>query len=390
MRIAILAAGGGDVYYEMGLLSGLVSIGIKVDYIGSNVMKDKEILTNEQVSFYNLRGSQDPSASIGKKITRILKYYFRLFKFAFKTDSAIIHIQWFPKFVYFDRVLLNLYYKVLRKKLVFTAHNVNAGVRDGNDNIINRLTLRFMYKIVDHIIVHTKRMKQQLIDEFNIRDSKVTVVPYGINNMVFNSHLTATEAKKNFGLRDNDRVILFFGIIKTYKGLEDLLLALANLKKKADSIKLIIAGKIDRNYNIYWEELSRIIEENNLKDNIIERIEFIPDTEVEIYFKAADVLILPYKYIYQSGILFLSLTFGLPIIATDVGSLKEIIVEGKTGFVCSPQDPVDLAEKIAKYFQSDLYKNLDVNREEIIKYANEKYSWVKIAEKTFSIYKSLL
>ncbi len=294
MQVTLLAAGGGDIYYEMGLISGLISIGDNVEYIGSNTMKDKEILRNENVSFYNLRGSQDPNASMVERISRILKYYFRLIKYAYKTDSAIFHIQWLNKFVHFDRIFLSAYYKALKKKLVFTAHNVNAGARDEKDSFLNRLTLRFMYKIVDHIIVHTNEMKQQLIEDFNISESKVTVVPYGINNMVFKSQLTEIEAKKRLGLRDDEKIILFFGIIKPYKGLEDLLLALTKQKEKSDSFRLIIAGKIDSHYNKYWEKLQRIIEENSLKKYIIEKIEFIPDNEVEIYFKASDVLILPY------------------------------------------------------------------------------------------------
>ena len=73
------------------------------------------------------------------------------------------------------------------------------------------------------------------------------------------------------------------------------------------------------------------------------RAEYIPDDETELYFKAADVLVLPYRHIYQSGVLFLGYSFGLPVLAADVGALKEEIVEGKTGFVFKPEDSVDLA-----------------------------------------------
>ncbi|MBI4684793.1 MAG: glycosyltransferase [Nitrospirae bacterium] len=82
--------------------------------------------------------------------------------------------------------------------------------------------------------------------------------------------------------------------------------------------------------------------------------------------------------------------FGLPVIATDVGSLREDIIEGETGFISKPEDPQDLAEKIELYFQSDLYKNLESKRQKIIDYANEKYSWEKIGEKTVEVYKKLI
>lgn len=82
--------------------------------------------------------------------------------------------------------------------------------------------------------------------------------------------------------------------------------------------------------------------------------------------------------------------FGLPVIATDVGSLKEDILEGKTGFVCKPEDPRDLANRIISYFQSDLFENLAANRNKIIQYANEKFSWKASGERTFDVYKSII
>lgn len=133
-----------------------------------------------------------------------------------------------------------------------------------------------------------------------------------------------------------------------------------------------------------------MINEHGLNDIVIVKSEYIPDEEVEIYLKASDLLVIPYKFIFQTGVLFLSYNFGLPVIATDVGSLREDIVEGKTGFLCKPEDPQDLSDRIDFYFQSDLYKNLDANRLEIIKYANEKYSWASIGKTTVSVYEKLI
>ena len=125
------------------------------------------------------------------------------------------------------------------------------------------------------------------------------------------------------------------------------------------------------------------------KTEIIERIEHIPDEEVELYFKAADVLIVPYVHIFQSGVPFLAYSFGLPVIATDVGSLREDIVEGRTGFVCQPRDSSDLARTIDKYFESELFRDLENRRLEIKEYANERYSWNKVAAITTAVYSNL-
>jgi D-inositol-3-phosphate glycosyltransferase len=123
---------------------------------------------------------------------------------------------------------------------------------------------------------------------------------------------------------------------------------------------------------------------------VIERSEFVPDAETEIYFKSADVLVLPYKYIFQSGVLFLAYNFGLPVIAADVGSFREHIVGGRTGYICEPENPVDLARAIETYFASELYRQLEARRQDIQRLANERYSWIKVGEITRSVYKNLL
>ena len=95
---------------------------------------------------------------------------------------------------------------------------------------------------------------------------------------------------------------------------------------------MIIAGRPD-NCERYWQTIREAIREDVQRGRVLLRADFIPDDETEVYFKAADVLVLPYRDIYQSGVLFLGHSFGLPVLAADVGSLKDEIVEGKTGFV---------------------------------------------------------
>jgi glycosyltransferase involved in cell wall biosynthesis len=111
---------------------------------------------------------------------------------------------------------------------------------------------------------------------------------------------------------------------------------------------------------------------------------------MEVYLKGADVLVLPYKEIFQSGVLFLAYSFGLPVVATDVGSFREEIVEGNTGFLCKPGDPAELAKAIETYFASDLFKNLKVRRRGLKDYANANHSWHAVAELTRNAYAKML
>jgi glycosyltransferase involved in cell wall biosynthesis len=100
-------------------------------------------------------------------------------------------------------------------------------------------------------------------------------------------------------------------------------------------------------------------------------------------------LVLPYINIYQTANIVLAYSFGLPVIATDVGSFKEDIIEGVTGFIAKQGDPEDIAKKIDYFFKSELFLHREKTRSEIIKYSKNKYSWVKIAEKTYDVYKSI-
>ena len=388
IRISLLT-GGGDKPYALGMAAALTSVGIHVDFVGSDDLSVPELLANPRLNFLNLRGDQREDASTKAKVLRVLKYYARLIGYAAKAKPKLFHILWNNKFQLFDCTLLMLYYKLLSKRVIFTAHNVNAGKRDQNDSWLNRISLKVQYSLCDHVFVHTDGMKSEMTSEFRIPERKVSVIPFGINNTVQSTSLSSAEAKRQLGTSGDDRAVLFFGNIAPYKGLEYLISAFAELLNKDRSYRLIIVGK-PKGSEGYWKQIHQRIARSGIRDRVIERIEYIPDEETELFFKAADVLILPYTRVFQSGVLFLGYSFGLPAIASDVGTLKEEIIEGQTGFVFKPQDSSDLASKIDKYFRSELFRDLETRRAEIKAYANERYSWDKVAAVTTSVYSRFL
>ncbi len=383
-----LLTGGDDRPYVYGFTKALASRGATLELIGSDDLSCPEIYRQPGVSFLNLRGSQRSDVSFRRKVLRVLVYYARLIRYAATAKPRIFHILWNNKFEWFDRTLLMLYYRFLGKKMVLTAHNINACRRDGDDTALNRLTLRIQYRLAHHIFVHTDKMKRELSDTFNVDGDRVTVIPFGINNSVPNTTLTERDARQRLRIRNGEKVILFFGRITPYKGLEYLIEAFRQIKGEREEYRLIIAGKPDR-CERYWTQIREAIYEDVQRGRILLRADFIPDEETEVYFKAADVLALPYTSIFQSGVLFLTYSYGLPVIATDVGSLREDIVGGRTGFLCRPRDPVDLARTIERYFASDLFKNLDIRRQEIQQYANARYSWSVVGDTTMKVYAAL-
>jgi hypothetical protein len=143
-RIALLT-GGGDKPYALGIAAALTSVGISVDFIGSDDLQVPELLANPRIHFLNLRRDQRSEAGLVTKVLRILNYYVRLVRYVAKAEPKVFHILWNNKFEFFDRTLLMIYYRLMRKRLVFTAHNVNASKRDSNDSWRNRLSLRAQY-----------------------------------------------------------------------------------------------------------------------------------------------------------------------------------------------------------------------------------------------------
>ncbi len=327
-----LLTGGGDRPYVIGLTTALTSQGTALDLIGSDELDCPEFYGNRRVNFLNLRGSHRPDVSVVSKIFRVAAYYIKLIRYAATAKPKIFQILWNNKFEFFDRTLLMLYYRALGKRIAFTVHNVNAARRDGGDTGLNRLTLRIQYRLADHIFVHTEKMKVELIDEFGVQGGRITVIPFGINNSVPNTSLTTLEAKQQLGISPGEKTILFFGNITPYKGLEYLVAAFQQLQTRREDYRLIIAGKPDK-CERYWGAIREDIHEEVERGQILLKDNFIPDNEVEVYFKAADTLVLPYTHVYQSGVLFTGQNFGLPVLAADVGSLKDEIVQGKTGFV---------------------------------------------------------
>jgi D-inositol-3-phosphate glycosyltransferase len=386
-----LLTGCQDRPYAFGLATALISKGVSLDIIGSDEIDSPELHTTPNLRFLNFRGSQKNHANFADKLWKLLIYYSKLMRYAVRSKPKVLHILWNNKFEYFDRTILMLYYKVMGKKIALTAHNVNQARRDSKDSVLNRATLKIQYRLCDHIFVHTQKMKGELCRDFHVAEKSVTVIRHPVNDAFPDTELTPAEAKRRLGLRDDEKAILFFGRIRPYKGIEYLLDAFRLLSTDEQAnYRLIVAGEPKKGSEDYLHEIQQSVERDFNQGQVILRIQFIPDEEMEVYLKGADVLVLPYKEIFQSGVLFLAYSFGLPVVATDVGSFREEIVEGNTGFLCKPGDPAELAKAIETYFASDLFKNLKVRRRGLKDYANANHSWHAVAELTRNAYAKML
>lgn len=391
MKIVLFSSGGVD-HYQMGLLEGLLKANLEVEVVGNDRLNDYSDLFAHypKASAINLRGGFSSNVSPWNKIRRIVASYGRVLLFPFQTQAKLVHLQWLIRLPKFDRLFLPLLFTLAGKKVVITAHEIDPEARHDRSGIINRLTLKFYYGRAKRIIVHTQLMKSQLVAWFAVDKNKIHVLPMGLNQRLYNPGLTRRAAREWLKSGEEKKIFLFFGMVTWFKGVDILLHAFREVAEQHKDVYLIIAGRSATGADGYVEQLKKLIDQDALRDRVNLRLEFVPDTEIPYYFTAADCLVLPYRNLYQSAVLFMGLTFGLPVITTDVGALRESIRTGKNGWVCRPDDPGDMAEKINEFLHSDLCANPDYHRPIIRQDAALEYSWEAIGIQTAAIYREVV
>jgi glycosyltransferase involved in cell wall biosynthesis len=387
LKVALLT-GGSNRQYVLDLAKSLVKRNVVLEVIGSNTNDCPEFRSTHGVTFLNFRGKMGGGASYWVKAARLATYYWRLMVYAAVGSPRVFHIVWNNRVEWLDRTLLMFYYRACGKMVILTAHNVNTAKRDCHDSAWNRATLRIQYRLCSRIFVHTAKMKRELVETFSIEDDRVTVIPFGVNTVIPKTALNREAARMRLGLPDDAKVILFFGNIAPYKGLDVLAAAFAVLKNRDTSYHLVVAGDVKPGCEVHFARVERSLRETN--GTILHTGRFIPDTEVEVHFKAADVLVLPYIDIFQSGVLFLAYAFGVAVVATDVGSLRDSIQEGVTGSICRPGDPDDLARVVDNYFSSPMHFEPQARRQAIAQYVEREHSWQSVGEITCRAYHSVL
>jgi len=387
MKITIFN-GAGQVDYLYGLVSGLSQrLEDSIDVLDIDLTKDL-FTPFINVKYFQVFNKIPYNSPFTAKAKNIIRFYSLQLWYIFSHKPRVIHFQWLDRFIMIDRIFLPGIARLCGHKVVLTVHNINAGKRDNRDHWFNRLSLRILYKIANRLIVHTSQSKDELLKEFPISESKVTVIRHGMNNRVSRKYLTTTQSRSALNIGSVEKVVLFFGNIDYYKGLDLLIESLNFLPKEfANNFRLLIAG--NSKIAEYTNSILEMIEKSNLKAKISSRISHIPDDEVEQYFMAADCIILPYRRIYQSGVIFMAYTFGLPIIVSDIGNFRNDMIHGETGFIFPDNTPEEISKAMINYFNSGLYQKLPETREQIKQWAMENYSWDAIGAETRRLYESL-
>lgn len=381
--------GAGQADYLYGLVSGLHSTPLSKIEVVDIDLSAPLFAKFEKVKFHSAFRYQKKGSSLLKKSRNIIRFYFIQSGHLLTKKTQVIHFQWLSRFYITDRILLPVLARLKGHKVVLTVHNVNAGKRDNNDTYYNRFTLHMLYNLCNHLIVHTEKSKQELIEEFKVTPDKVSVIKHGMNNKVTTVGLSKLEARAKLDILSDRKVVLFFGNIDHYKGLDLLIESLNHIPYGlSDNITLLIAGNIKS--KDYFNQIQLQIDSSNFRRNIIAHIKYIEDEDIEQYFAASDCIVMPYRDIYQSGVLFMAYNFGLPIIATDVGNFRNDIIHDKTGMIIEEIDPKSIALKIVEYFDSRMYKNIAQTQQYIKSWAYGEFSWDTIGNETYNLYKKLV
>ena len=297
-------------------------------------------------------------------------------------NPHIIHFQWLKDSK--NDVYLMKFLKILRFPIVYTAHDLLP--HDSNFHDYQNV-FRKIYSISDKIIVHSVRNKREIIDLFKIDPKKVYVIPHGSFDLFYTEkNITKDTAREKIGIPKGKKIILFFGFIKKYKGLEYLVSAFQNIKEHLDDIGLLIVGKIHSTDSAGFKFYADLIEHVSHNDDIMCINEYIPLETINLYFLASDLVVLPYIKTYTSGVLLAAYAAGRPVIVTDTGALSEVVDIGKSGFLVPPKDINALEQAMMKALR-------DPDRlEEMGNYARylseTVYSWHSIALKTTDVYRS--
>ncbi len=294
----------------------------------------------------------------------------------------ILHVQWLP-YPHIDSTAMFMMKRFSRMPLCYTAHNILPHEPKKRDmHLYGRI-----YRESDCIIVHSSKDTGSLERMFGVDRERIRHIPHG--NYIFLSEyfrpLDMAEARKELGIGEDTFVMLFFGLIRDYKGLDILLRSMAKaLKERSEDILLIIAGKAPAGFSKY----DALIKDFGIERNVMRHIRYIGLEELPKFFSPSDVVVLPYRKIYQSGVVQLSYAYRKPVIASASGGITEVVKDGRTGLIVKAGDEMSLKNAILTAYDSrEKLKRMGENGWNM---ARTEYSWDRIARRTLDAYRDLV
>ena len=376
IKVAIIdhlgAHGSSHHFYLFGQAKGLIENGVNVGLYTNTYTSDPEIRDLEFYQFYkNIFSNNRRWLAAMRYFTGSVRSHFHA-----RINSCNIfhyHIFGFSVLVLFNMLLA----KLLFGKIVLTIHDV----RSFSNNETSSIYTRLIYFLSDSIFTHNMFSQKEIVQHHEPLKNKISIIPHGNYLPFINVQDDQKASRLKLGIGLDKKVLLFFGMIKKVKGLDILLSAMPEIIKKNSQVTLLVAGKPWRDD---FSKYQAIIDRLQIDKNCILHIKFISYEDVEHYYCASNIVVLPYSKIYQSGVLMMSLSYGKPVVLSDLDSFKEIVIDKKSALFFKSGDVSSLTEVINNAFDSaDLLEKIRLQGLELIK---TKYSWSKIGEQTRDAY----
>lgn len=266
------------------------------------------------------------------------------------------------------------------RRVVITAHDVESFV----DSLEVPALSRWVYRRADCVIAHNEISRQELIERIGINGSRIAVIPHGNYLHVLRPLPPTDEARRTLTIPTESKVLLFFGQIKDVKGLDLLLEAMPEVLVKQPNVLLLIAGKPWKSDFSAYEAM---MDHLDIREHCMSHIRYISDEELPYYYAAADLVILPYRRIYQSGVVLMAMSYMRAVLVSDLPGMTEIVGDGETGLVFSQGDKDSLANTIIKALENPEWLNQLADRgyQKVVR----DYDWNKIGGKIKDLYAQL-
>jgi D-inositol-3-phosphate glycosyltransferase len=285
---------------------------------------------------------------------------------------------------------LVLVLKLFGRRVVITVHDVEtlkpSSVSKGG--IVDTTKSKFkaaVLRLADHLIAHNEVSKAELVERFGLPRAAISVIQHGHHIENRKAALLRAEAKRGFNISESTKVVLFLGHIRETKGLDLLLEAIPEVTRKVNDVVFLIAG---RPWKSDFSPYQKLIGDLNIQDRCVLHIGFIPKEALEQYYSASDIVVLPYRKIYQSGVLIMAMSLGTPVLVSDLPGMTEIVSHGSTGYVFAQGSKDDLAEQLIRALKDDSGRAQVTKR--AFDYMLRYHSWELIGKETLSLYRSVL
>ena len=294
------------------------------------------------------------------------------------SQADLLHAQWWSlplAPIYFTICQI---FKFRKKPIVFTVHNVQSHEQSKLFSKASQL----LFQIGDHFIVHTRQSRERLTALYGTAPDRISLIPHGSLDFQIGCSTDRDGIRREIGFADHHKVILMFGAIRAYKGVETALRAFSRVIEKIPDCRLLVAGKLWEP----WEPYQLLIKELGLTKHVVLHLDYVPSGDVHRFFCTADLVILPYHHFdSQSGVGSTAISFRKPMIVTDVGGLPELVDDRR--FIVPPVNQEKLAEAMIACLRDPALLAEMAKASEVVA---ERLSWTTIASKTCEVYRHVI